>query len=254
MYSLNIGLTNRCNAKCSFCPVKHTKIKREDMPFSLVEKIIDEVDVSHHISLALFGESTLYDRLEEVIDMVRDKGVRSILYTNGIREIKGMPDRVIFSIDAFTSGQYKQTKGVDEFEKVIANIKSYKGYKIAQFAGLHYNERQSFIEPFVDKVKYGRFISWAGEVEWDSPLERRIRDPLPCGHLWDFMNIASNGDVVICCQDYNHLHVMSNVKDTHVMDVWNGSEFENMRNRHIKGDMPDMCLNCENEYYYSTHK
>jgi len=40
-YSLNIGLTNRCNLSCYFCPVRHTKIEREDMSFELAKKIID---------------------------------------------------------------------------------------------------------------------------------------------------------------------------------------------------------------------
>ena len=254
MYSLNIGLTNRCNARCSFCPVVRTEIQREDMPFDLVKKIIREVDVEHHISLALFGESTLYPYLREVVSLVREKGVMSILYTNGIQEIKGQPDKVVFSLDAFTREDYKKTKGVDRFETVLENIEKYKGYKVAQFADLRYSKRvQKFIEKLpVDKVKFGRFISWGGEVEWDTPRERKIREPLPCGHLWKFMNIASNGDVVICCLDYNHHHVMGNVKQAHVMDVWDSEKFNEMRNKHLKGDLPEMCLNCENEDYYST--
>ena len=72
-YSLNIGLTNRCNLSCYFCPVRHTKIEREDMSFELAKKIIDETIVSHHISLALFGESTLNPILPKVIELIKKK-------------------------------------------------------------------------------------------------------------------------------------------------------------------------------------
>ena len=74
-YSLNIGLTNRCNLNCSFCPVSRTKIKREDMTLDLALRIIDEAQIEHHVSLALFGESTLYPYLSEVISAIKRKNV-----------------------------------------------------------------------------------------------------------------------------------------------------------------------------------
>ena len=253
-YSLNIGLTNRCNAKCFFCPVSSTKIPREDMPLELVRKILSEVKIEHHVSLALFGESTLYEDIDIVIKLVQKKGLPSILYTNGLfddwTKLTGL-DKIIFSLDAFSKEEYIRHKGVDGYDKVLNNIDKLRGkvHTTVQYADLNYEKKGKC--PTADKIKMGRFVTWGGEIEYNGTQKRKIRLPKPCTHIFRFMNIASNGDMVQCCFDYNHNFVMGNVKNNHVMDVWNGDKFRKARKQQINGIFNSMCLNCENESYYS---
>lgn len=254
-YSLNIGLTNRCNAKCFFCPVYSTKIPREDMPLELVRKILSEARIEHHVSLALFGESTLYEDLDIVIGLVKNKGLTSILYTNGLFEDwqkLTRLDKIIFSLDAFSKEEYIRHKGVDGYDRVLHNIEKFKGkvHTTVQYADLHYRKRGKC--PTADKIKMGRFVTWGGEIEYDGTKQRKKRLPKPCTHIFKFMNIASNGDMVLCCFDYNHNVKIGNVKNSHVMDVWNGDEFNQIRQDQLNGKFHDICLNCENESYYSS--
>lgn len=269
-YSLNIGLTNRCNASCFFCPVKNTQIERTDMPFELAEKVISESQVSHHVSLALFGESTLYSRLADVVRLVKKKRLMAILYTNGIVLNKTMADelslagldKVIFSIDAFDASDYKHFKGIDKYEQVINNCLYFGSLRktkvIAQFADLHYStpkeiisEKLKILRKAVD-VKLGRFITWGGHIDWQGMTHRKIRQNKPCLHIFKFINIASNGDMVMCCMDYNHSVKIGNVKNRNVMDVWNGEKFNEIRTLQKGGFFNPLCLGCENESYYST--
>ena len=262
-YSLNIGLTNRCNLNCSFCPVSKTKIGREDMPIEMARKIISEVDVEHHISLALFGESTLYKDLPEVIRLIKKKKVQSILYTNGLNidGIAGL-DKVVFSIDAFDKEDYIRIKGFDGYDIVNKNMLSVpKGIHVTvQFAGLVYHtpkeeiaRKLNDLRKKVDRVKLGRYVTWGGEVDWQSPIKRTVRERKPCNHLFRFINIASNGDFVQCCFDYNHSVDLGNVMDGNIMDTWNGKKFNDLRESHIDGKFSTMCLQCENENYYSSY-
>ena len=238
-----------------------------DMSMDVVRKIISEAEVEHHVSLALFGESTLYEHLPDVIKLIKTK---TILYTNGlnldislIKEIiKAGLDKIIFSIDSSNSEEYSEVKGINGYDRVIGNMmlvmntkKKYGSitpYVTAQFAGLDYENK---IKNFpVDKVKIGRYISWGGEVDWKGKENRKIRELKPCSHIFKFLNVASNGDVVLCCMDYNHLFDIGNVNDGNVMDIWNGSKFNKIRDEQLSGKFSNMCLNCENESYYSPSK
>lgn len=261
-FSLNIGLTNRCNCKCTFCPISETKIPRVDMPLETALRIISEVKVDHHVSLALFGESTLYKDLGEVIKAVKRKGVESILYTNGIRVsgevmadiINCGLDKIVFSLDATSREEYLKTKGVDAYDKVCSNIRTLMKIKrknpfvIVQYAGLDYEQDAPGIP--ADMVKRGRFISWGGEVAWQGKIGRKIRESKPCTHIFKFLNVASNGDVVMCCIDYNHSIVLGNIYKENIMNIWNSERFNELRKQQIEGEFSDLCLNCENESYY----
>ena len=261
VYSLNIGLTNRCNLRCMFCPVINTQIKREDMPMPMVRRIITEAHIEHHVSLALFGESTLYTELPEVIRIVKQKGVESILYTNGLVFNPGIADvdKVIFSLDAFDRNEYIKHKGIDGYDRVIANIKrlrlaTKRPHITIQFADLKYNmPKIEEIKKLADYVKIGRFVTWGGEIEYHGTVGHKIREKKPCSHIFKFLNIASNGDVVLCCFDYNHSFDIGNVSQENVMDIWNGEKFNKIRSDQISGKFADICLNCENESYYSPH-
>jgi len=253
-YSLNIGLTNRCNLKCSFCPVSGTKIERTDMPLWLALRVIKEVSIKHHISLALFGESTLYKDLPKIVEAIKRKGVQSILYTNGLNIDRSLTDidKIVFSIDAFSKEEYLQIKGVDGYNKALGNARYFAEHTntTVQFADLKYKKKEL---PDVGKanVKFGRFISWGGEIDWQSDSKRKIRLPKPCAHIFKFLNVASNGDVVMCCIDYNHSVVLGNVYDDNTMDIWDGEKFNKLRNAQKQGEFSNLCLNCENESYYS---
>lgn len=241
---------------CIFCPVSRTKIQREDIPLCVAEGVITEADIEHHVSLALFGESTLYKDLPAVIRMVKKKKLLSILYTNGLFDepeklVRAGLDKIIFSLDAFSKEEYIKFKGVDGFDKVNENIKKMEGklHVTVQYADLDYEK----IDEPTSITKMGRCVTWGGEVEYMGTKERKIREGKPCTHIFKFLNVASNGDVVMCCFDYNHLRVLGNVNDDNVMDIWNGREFKILREEQINGVFNDMCLKCENESYYTPY-
>lgn len=227
------------------------------MPLELALKVIQDVEVEHHISLALFGESSLYRDINKVIRAIKYKEAESILYTNGLNIDSSFLelDKIIFSIDASNREEYMRTKGIDGFDRVLSNIrvlmqlKKDKPYITAQFADLNYENELPNIK--ADKIKHGRFISWGGEVEWQSDSNQKIREKKPCSHIFRFLNVASNGDVVMCCIDYNHSVILGNVNNSNIMDIWNGEKFTKIREDQINGIFSNLCLSCENTSYYN---
>ena len=249
--SVNIGLTNRCNARCSFCPVSETDIQRMDMSMDMIESIIQQTKgkLRSHISLALFGESTLHPQFNEIVRYIRSQtNIHLILYTNGIdidRALDGinMLDRVTVSVDATDRDEYLKIKGIDAYDRVMENIKRIKSFTVAQFAALPY--KQGLSKPIgADRIKHGRYITWGGEIMWDSPTQRKVRKPALCGYLNKNLFIGSNGDVVICCIDYNHKYVAGNIQEQSLEEIWNGEKMNEFRKNHIGFDI---CINCETE-------
>jgi radical SAM protein with 4Fe4S-binding SPASM domain len=244
------------------------------MPLNLAKKIIDETidEIEHHISLDLFGESLLYKDLVEVVRYIKEKrNIEVVLYTNAFTlddqllmelEQAGL-DRITISLDAYGRDEFLRIKGVDKYINIVTNLYRFarRNIKIiVQFADLRYNSPKKKRNRITDiirrlgfQVRNSRYISWCGEVPWLSDTPRKIREPKPCAYLFHYMNIASNGDMVMCCLDYNHKHTFGNVKRSKVMTVWNSKKAQALREKHMRGELPDMCLKCENEFYESSN-
>lgn len=58
-------------------------------------------------------------------------------------------------------------------------------------------------------------------------------------------SILSNGDVIICCHDWKHDHIMGNVQKNTIKEVWN-SRFKECRQLFLagRGDEIDSCRKC----------
>jgi MoaA/NifB/PqqE/SkfB family radical SAM enzyme len=57
----------------------------------------------------------------------------------------------------------------------------------------------------------------------------------------DWLHISANGDVILCCQDYNFKTAYINIKDKTIKEIWNGPERQEM----IKKAYNDFCINCK---------
>jgi len=51
--------------------------------------------------------------------------------------------------------------------------------------------------------------------------------------------------VIPCCVDYNATLKLGNARETPVSQLWHASEIERLRERHLNGDFPAKCANCQ---------
>jgi len=82
--TLQLFITNKCNLRCAGCFYQH-KLGNGEMSFEEYKthvlqhrKEIDKV-------ILLGGEPTLHQNLPEIIDFNNEQGLRTTLYTNGVR-------------------------------------------------------------------------------------------------------------------------------------------------------------------------
>lgn len=55
-----------------------------------------------------------------------------------------------------------------------------------------------------------------------------------CKHPWISMTIKSNGDAVMCMEDYNNEIVLGNIAQNSLKEIWNGENYNKLRKSHIE--------------------
>lgn len=106
------------------------------------------------------------------------------------------------------------------------------------------------------RLKYGHFRlhnvggSFAPIVEERFALAIEKRHYYPCTHLWFSMSVAWNGKVVVCCRDTLHQHVVGDLAEQSLAEVWYGKAMKHVRSLHARGslDTLSLCSTCDRPY------
>lgn len=133
--NLHIGADYICNANCSYCEQDHAAKSKYNL-YEFIKNMVDlgYFDVNNENNYASFGggEPTLMRNFDEIVDKIGKVGRRHFLttcITFNERIAQYMETAttggLFFSIDAGTRETFKKVKGVDQFDKSIANFKKY---------------------------------------------------------------------------------------------------------------------------------
>ena len=131
----NYFVTLRCNDTCEFCPIWNREnqgisgnIEEHQGKEILKELKIEGVKVLNVTG----GEPLLREDLPEILKTAKGLGFGIELTTNGIlyaeraKLIKGMVDRLYFSLDYPIASEHDRSRGVDCFHLVISSIRMAK--------------------------------------------------------------------------------------------------------------------------------
>ena len=255
-----IELTNYCNSACVMCPHRKMTRKKEHMKFEMFKKIIDEIKDYPQglIWTHLFGEPLLHPHLFDFIKYAKDVGIKVGVSTNCMLLNKKMSkklldtylDNIILCLDAYHPNIYEKLRvGLDYF-KVVKNITDFlklkgdrkKPYIQLQFVKNYLNENEIKLFKFywkgtkgIDEIRILDSTDWAGQVDkvFDSIGKRKRK---PCSVLWHYLAIHSDGNVTICCTDYDGKIKLGNVNNERLIDIWNGEKLRKLRELQLKGN------------------
>jgi len=65
-----------------------------------------------------------------------------------------------------------------------------------------------------------------------------------CKHPWMSMTVKSDGDLVMCMEDYNNEIILGNAHRDSLYDVWNGAQYRQFRVDHIFDKKGMKCKDC----------
>jgi radical SAM protein with 4Fe4S-binding SPASM domain len=64
----------------------------------------------------------------------------------------------------------------------------------------------------------------------------------PCIHLWKRMHISWDGRAVLCCNDYNAMEIVGDVKKNSLREIWNNEQYLRARRLHASGEQEKIPL------------
>ncbi len=222
---VNIELNRDCNRSCSYCPKsKYGDLDRGEMSFDTFERIISqlkEINYSEKVCFTGYYEPLATDNLLSYIEHTRKKlpDSKIIIYTNGdyldpqkYKNLTELGVLIIISLHGDYEKNFHRLKGFVSDKNTVFK-KDLEDYILSNRGGL--------VEVDKKEVKYGCIF--------------------PSLQL----TIDSEGEVILCFDDYFSANKFGNVKDGSILDIWNGDEFKKTKKDLLKRRPDrDICKNC----------
>ena len=276
--------TSRCNISCEMCERSLFTFNREekDMPLCKFKKIIDELsDYLIFVVLWNYGEPLLHEDLEEMVAYCSQKGIISIVSTNGLllerqRSIKLISaglKYLIVSVDGANKQVYDKYRKGSDFEKVARNVKGvcllrrqmrsafpivelqcivmkHNEFQVEHFfhmAELWGADRAS-LKKFSTLLRYGypgNFLPENNRFILEAFREGKDVHKRFCVTPWRSLVINSDGNIIPCCSDYFSIRKIGNAFSDNIRDVWNNQKYIEFR-KAIKENISavEICSDC----------
>ena len=277
-YFVNLEPTCFCNLNCKICSLDGSRKKGHLRP-EIAEMALNqagELGVTE-IRFFLAGEPFFNPHLADYIGRAKKLGFITNIHTNAsfmpedrIRAVidAGL-DKISFSFDGETAGEYEEVRVGSNFEQTFANIirfltiKRDTGRKFplvtiqviklsntpgcdlisedfkAKFRGLPVNEFL-LLNPFV----------WPDQeaADFNRPHGTKY---YPCMVPWNSLSVAWDGRVLWCCGDLNGIGELGDIRKNTLKEIWNGAEIRRLRRGLAKNELDDLglCKNCEAVYH-----
>jgi MoaA/NifB/PqqE/SkfB family radical SAM enzyme len=276
------SITNVCNLRCLHCyypkfaqdPGYHAHM----MEWEIWTKICDEMARYPWsiLNLGTDGEPLLHPRFLEMLRYARAKKIFPVnVTTNGIplnREMtealvrESLLDVVNISLDAHSPEKYRVIRGANAYEKVRAQIldlielrnRSKAPLKI-QVNIIDQPEVREEIPAFVDDWKskvdnvmvrtYYDATAFTGATGPDVSGKQKEFDPIerwPCQQFWRRLNIADDGVVRFCVDDWFNKTRVGDLHDSTIGELWRGEAYERLRRLHLEKKTAEIpyCSKC----------
>ncbi len=270
-----------CNARCVFCPMGREENQiRGRMEDATFQRIVDEaVDNNVKVLSPYLQNDPLVDkRIHEKVAYIRQRRGRKLLpktklITNGgllsedraYKLIRSGLEYIVFSVHGVDAEVYDSIMNGPRFEETVRNIETFLRIKEELRSKSPHIEvwavRTAEVDRQLDEVK--RF--WAERKvrfkarELDNRAHPEITDNVAMagdGDEWKFATwctipfwrawILWNGDMVLCCVDWERKHVFGNIHEHSIKEVWNSDGYKAYRDRMRRNDFEGtLCEHCQ---------
>jgi MoaA/NifB/PqqE/SkfB family radical SAM enzyme len=266
---VSVEPSNVCNAECIMCPYSKMTRKKENMSMNFFKSIsIDCLSNGiKNFNFNFYNEPFLDPFIFERIRFLKSKGARVQLFSNAsiidqekTKQIfdSGL-DEIILSIDSTTKKNYESIRKNLNFEITKNNILNL--IEKRKSLGLKYPKiKLNFVEQKINRAELIDFQSfWSDKVDkiYISCDDQRndVSESLtknnsasPCLRIWSELIIMSNGQVPLCCVDYDGKIILGDFNKQSLKEIWDNDNFKRIRKLHLdyKADLIPLCKKCLN--------
>jgi radical SAM protein with 4Fe4S-binding SPASM domain len=166
-------------------------------------------------------------------------------------------DEIKISVDGASKEEFERIRFPLKFDVVMENVQ--RLVELRDRAGSHLKifvaccntsdkrGTMRMLPGAIDGLVFGKIHNWTGP-DAGSP-RRGVRKP--CARLWRTLTVLANGDVALCCLDYDGQHLLGHIDaGTSLRDVWQGAAYRAIRQRHKdarQGEI-DLCRECSKSF------
>ena len=260
-FSVQLQTHSFCNGRCVFCPYPEMKKKLPQgrMEKELIHKIADEIstwETPPQIILMLQNEPLMGSDFFNTLEYFKKSNPQievgtvtngSLLNESMINQIvKSRLDHLTISLNAFSRDTYEKLHPGFSFEGILSSIRMLAEQKNDRLSvklsfvdtTQNHNEKPDFIQ-FARKHNMGfRIIQLLNRADtlkhynlfrisrytWKSLKLRLIYKYFyqACNLPFQSITILYNGDVILCCNDWQRGAVVGNVNRETLERIWNG--------------------------------
>ena len=225
--TVEVNTTELCNRTCVFCPRHDPKVypnRNLHMTVKGANAITDQlrsIGYRGKVSLSGFGENLLNPNFKRIVSTFKQGLPRAVVEcnTNGDRLTKEVvEDLFTRKLDYLYINLYDGPEQIEHFEPMLVNVDRDKVKYRA-----HYSEED-----------YGLFINnRSGTIDWLNINEEDITklQGKKCHYPFYKMFVDWNGDVLFCSNDWGKEHVIGNLLQQDIREVWFSKEMRKIRKR-----------------------
>lgn len=232
LFTVEINTTELCNRTCVFCPRHDPKVfPNRNLHMTpagaeiIARKLYDERYVGK-ISLSGFGENLLNPNFAEIVHQLRRYLPAALIEcnTNGDKLTNSIAKELFKAgLDYLYINLYDGADQIEHFDSIMHDISTdsyrYRMHWDQKTHGLILNNRSGTID-------------WLGVDNSDIESLQGT----PCYYPFYKMFVDWNGDVLFCSNDWGREHVVGNLMQQTLREVWTSPILRKIRRRLIKGD------------------
>ena len=256
---IDVELTNCCNFRCCFCPTGTKAMRRmkgymTDEVADAIAKNVRDFGIPG-VRFIRWGEPTLHPKYIEIMEKVRKAGALVHINTNGslfdetqMQKMIGIHlDSIKFSFQGADEGTYNEMREGGDYRKLLAVVRRFheircdREYPYIQISTTLTGESAEQIESF--KADIGDYCDYynvgytklnhlnVDEMKVSNDEKDKIRKlqehekvrheyrPV-CPEAFDKLSINWNGDVTLCCSDYDNFMLVGNILDSDIKSIF----------------------------------
>ena len=265
---IDIELTNLCNFSCRFCPTGTRSMQRIKgyMPEEVIDAIVENVQrfAIPGVRFIRWGEPTIHPDFIDYVRKVKETGTLVHVNTNGSKldedSIKALIDMrldsIKFSFQGADEGTYSEMRKGGDYNKLLGTIRKFSElrgeleYPYIQISTTLTGETVEQIEDFkkdveglCDYYNIGYTLLTHLNIEKmdiDEVEKEQIRQLQEkeksnhkyievCSEAFDKLSVNWNGDVTLCCADYDNFMIVGNILDNNLRQLFNSKAADNYR-------------------------
>ena len=231
--TVEINSTELCNRTCVFCPRHDPKVfpnRNLHMTVKGATTIAEELGENGFkgkISFSGFGENLLNPNFIDIVREFHNALPYATLEcnTNGDKLTEDYAHKLYRAgLDLLYINLYDGIEQMEHFEKLMSSVREDQ-YKYRMHWG--------------DFEKHGLILNnRSGVVDWVGIEDDSIENlkGKPCHYPFYKMFVDWNGDVLFCSNDWGREHVVGNLLQDSLHDVWFSKPMTKIRKRLMKGD------------------